>query len=160
MAAALPHGYVYRAAGREGCTVGVVGRGATLAGSPAEVRERLRADGAGWVIDDISARQWIPAGAGAATIQWAESDTATFIGDAALSRDALSSQGLASGLTDARYAAAIRSRTDRVLLAQRTRLARIAHAGELVGMIAKCRWRDHPAWREYKRFLVESALGL
>lgn len=159
MAAALPQGYVFRAAGRGYCTVGVVGRGAMLAGGPADVRERLRADGAGWLIEDIAALQWIPAGAKPASIQWTESDAAALIGDAALSRDALSSQGLASGLADARYAAAIRSRHDRHALAQRSRFARAAHAGELVEMIAKCRWRGHAAWREYRGFLVESALA-
>ena len=158
MVAALEHGYVYRAVGHRCCTVGIVGRGEAISGSPSMVRERLCASDASWIVEDISALHWTSTGAKPAGIQWAEGDAAAFIGDAALARDALSSQGLANGLVDARYAAEIRSPADYGMLAQRSRMARVAHARELVDMIAACRWRTHSIWCDYADFLRNSAL--
>jgi len=158
MVAALEHGYAYRAVGHRCCTVGIVGRGEAISGSPALVRERLYASDARWLVEDISAVQWTSTEAKPAGIQWAEGEAAAFIGDAALARDALSSQGLATGLVDARYAAEIHSRADYEMLAQRSRMARVAHARELVDMIAACRWRAHDIWSDYADFLMTSAL--
>jgi hypothetical protein len=157
MAAALPVGYVYRAAGHRFCTVGVVGFGSLLAGSGLDVRERLKKSEAAWLVEDIAALEWTPAGAKPASIQWADVEKAAFIGDAGLARDALSSQGLACGLKDARYAAAIRTLGDRETLRQRSRLARVAHATSLATMIAACRWRNETIWREYADFLKAAA---
>ena len=157
MAAALPFGYVFRATGHRFCTIGIVGYGSSIAGSSVDICERLKKSEAAWIIEDIAARPWTMAGAKPASIQWADGDDVTSIGDAALARDALSSQGLASGLMDARYAAAIRTFEDRRAIADRSDLARIAHGESLARMIATCRWRGEPVWREYMDFLAGPA---
>ena len=157
MVTALPFGYVYRAAGQHFCTVGVVGYGRLLAGSSVHVSERLRKSGANWMLEDIAALQWTLAGCKPASLQWASGEAVTLIGDAALARDALSSQGLASGLADTRYAAAMRTPEDRRAIAERSQLARIAHAKSLISIVSTCRWRDEPVWREYLDFLVGPA---
>ncbi|WP_410860315.1 hypothetical protein [Paraburkholderia sp. BR10879] len=104
MVAALPHAYLYRAAGARFTTIGIVGRGHMLAGSGAEVRERLLNGAARWALADLATRTWHCTGSRPASMQWAEFGNAVAIGDPAFARDALSSQGLASSLTDARYA--------------------------------------------------------
>ena len=157
MVAALPQGYVYRASGHRCSTVGIVGRGQMLAGRAEDAKERIRASGAGWLIDDVADTCWTSIGARPASMQWAEGSSASFIGDAALSRDTLSSQGLASGLADARYAALISSGDDRENLATRRRLARESHASELVDLIKSCQWRGSEVWREYTQFLAGPA---
>jgi 2-polyprenyl-6-methoxyphenol hydroxylase-like FAD-dependent oxidoreductase len=157
MIAALPQGYVYRSVGHRSCTVGVVGHGSLLAGRSVDVCERLRHGEAAWLVEDIAALPWTPAGARSASIQWAQSHQAALVGDAALARDALSSQGLASGLRDARYAAAVRTADDREAMRQRSRLSRRAHCDSLAAMIATCRWRSEPGWRDYAAFVTGAA---
>lgn len=152
MLAAMPQGYVYRVQGRRHCTVGAVGRGSWLSGGAASVRDRLARSGAAWLVEDIPG-PWTALGAKAASLQWATSDVAALIGDAGLARDPLSSQGLAGGFKDARYAAVTRTEEEREALAERTRRARVAHAEALARMIGTCRWQRRPVWSEYGRFL-------
>lgn len=157
MIASLPQGYAFRAGGHSSCTVGVVGRGPWLAGSGAEVRERLSRTEARWLVQDLEALPWACLGAKAASTQWADSDAVASVGDAGLARDALSSQGLASGLKDARYASLVRTPAQREDLAHRRHLARVAHSATLAQMIDACRWRAEPTWSSYRTFLELSA---
>lgn len=156
MIAALPQGYAYRAAGQTACTVGIVGRGAWLRGTAAEIRERLGRNDARWLVQDLVALPWTALGAKAASTQWAASDAAASIGDAGFARDALSSQGLASGLKEARYASLVRTSAHRADLARRSVLARVAHSGTLAHMISACRWHAEPLWRDYRHFLEQN----
>lgn len=50
-----------------------------------------------------------------ASVQWTSGEVGRRVGDAALARDILSSQGIAGGISDALYAAAIRSYDDETL---------------------------------------------
>ncbi|WP_141710936.1 hypothetical protein [Paraburkholderia nodosa] len=149
MVAALPHGYLYRAAGAHFTTIGIVGRGHMLAGSGAEVCERLLNGAARWAVADLATRTWHCTGSRPASMQWAEFGNAVAIGDAAFARDALSSQGLASSLTDARYAALIETDDDCRTLAMRSRLARDTHAASLLRMLREV-WCTSEHWRQYQ----------
>ncbi len=149
MVAALPNGYLYRAAGARSTTVGVVGRGSMLAGSGRDVCLRLLDSTARWAVVDLAARAWRSIGSRPASLQWAEFDNTVAIGDAAFARDALSSQGLACSLADARYAAHVANDHDRQALAERSRLACESHAAALLRM-AREQWCNTGLWRYYQ----------
>jgi hypothetical protein len=87
-------------------------------------------------------------------VQWSEDSQCSTIGDAALSRDILSSQGLAAGISGALYAAAARSDADHSLCAHRNAGQRAAHFESLHQVFAACRHRDRPAWRAYAEFVT------
>lgn len=148
MVAALPHGYLYRAAGARSTTIGIVGRGYMLAGSGREVCQRLLDSTARWAVVDLAARPWRCTGSRPASMQWAEFGSAVAIGDAAFARDALSSQGLACSLADARYAAHIENDDDCRALAERSRFACHAHAASLLRMLREG-WCATESWRQY-----------
>jgi 2-polyprenyl-6-methoxyphenol hydroxylase-like FAD-dependent oxidoreductase len=157
MLAALPQGYVYRAAGRQFTTIGVVGRGSLIAGPAAAVRDRLLSSDANWLVRDVTRRDWLPVAAKSASMQLASGDGVAFVGDAGLARDALSSQGLASGLRDACYAAAVRTAPDVEAIAERSRLQQLDHARAVTDMIRECRFRDAPLWAEYADYAARIA---
>ena len=73
------------------------------------------------------------------------------LGDAALARDALASQGLSLGLSDARLAA----RPDWTAADATARTADAArrHVRSLAGILATCRHRREPVWRTYAEWL-------
>ncbi|HEX8351785.1 MAG TPA: hypothetical protein VF611_02595, partial [Pyrinomonadaceae bacterium] len=148
--AALPGGYAYRLGSANHLLLGVVGRGKMLAGSPAEVERSLREHGAGWLLEGLpTVGEMTPGRTGPASVQWAEGDTAVRrVGDAALARDALSSQGLANGISEALYCAAIKDEYDEHLFALRQREQRAAHLRSLAGLIDGCRFRAAGAWKE------------
>ena len=78
------------------------------------------------------------------------------IGDAALRRDALASQGLSIGLSDARLAA----RTDwtQADSVHRTKDSTGRHIASLVDVLATCRHGDRPAWRDYADWVASLPL--
>jgi hypothetical protein len=77
------------------------------------------------------------------------------IGDAALTRDALASQGTALALSDACLAAD--PRTTAAALSTRRAEARDRHVRNLTDVLAACRHADEPAWAAYRRWLAELA---
>jgi hypothetical protein len=87
------------------------------------------------------------------SVQWAEGSAGIAVGDAALARDALSSQGLASGLSSARYGVASESENDRALLRQHQWAERSRHLQSLSQLIAACRYADSAEWRQYRDFI-------
>ncbi|MGH8904088.1 MAG: hypothetical protein ACRDYA_21010, partial [Egibacteraceae bacterium] len=153
--AAGPTGYAYRLGSARWLTVGWVGPGSPPRDA-AELRRRLEAESAGWLAGDVDVHQgrWsrrvaslsIPFG----------SPGVVAIGDAALARDALASQGTSIGLSDARLAAGGASRHD---LEHRRADGLDRHLRSLRGVLATCRHRDQPAWSTYGRW-VEHQLGV
>ena len=89
-----------------------------------------------------------------ASVQWTAGGDARRIGDAALARDALSSQGLAAGISEALYAAAVVDESGESLLSLRQREQRAAHLLSLARSIAACRFRAEEAWQEYEMFVA------
>lgn len=151
--AALPDGYLYRAASANAITVGVVGRGALVGGNGELMFQRLARGPGAWVIDDLTPRDWMPVGAGPASIQWSCGSNGLPIGDAALARDALASQGLANGLSDGCNAALVTSTAEAAAIRARSSSALASHLRSLVAVIEDCRWRAQPAWADYLAFL-------
>jgi flavin-dependent dehydrogenase len=153
--AALPFGYVYRLGSNTTDMVWVVGRGDELSHSPASLERSLRSLGAGWLLEGFVPLTTASTGRShPASVQWPEDSLCSTIGDAALSRDILSSQGLATGISDALYAAAARGDDDVVLRTHRHAAERAAHLKSLQQVFAACRYRDRPEWGAYSEFVA------
>jgi flavin-dependent dehydrogenase len=154
--AALPDGYGYRLAGASIFCLGMVGRGAALAGPPCQIESHVAAH-APCLLDGLPPLDVMAIGAtGAASVQWGDGGEEMRIGDAALARDALSSQGLATGASEAMYAAAIQNDRDRALLRLRQAEQRHAHLAMLAGVIESGRFADAPLWRCYRAFVRDA----
>ena len=148
---ALPSGYAYRLGTARHIGIGLVGRGECLHADPA-----LTLRGATFLCEDMPALASMKQGAtSVSSVQWSIAGHAVLAGDAAIARDALSSQGLAASLSDSLYAvAAIASeRLDCLHLRQAENLT--AHLKLLKEQIARCRYREKPLWQAYDRFINE-----
>lgn len=153
--AALPFGYAYRLGSDTTDMVWVVGRGEDLSHSPACLEQTLRALDAGWLLNGFGPLTAANTGRShPASVQWPEDSLCGTIGDAALSRDILSSQGLATGISDALYAAAARRDDDGTLRAHRHAAERAAHLKSLLQVFAACRYRDRREWCAYTDFVT------
>jgi hypothetical protein len=94
--AALPDGYCYRLGSASMVTFGLVGRAAVLAGCLTSIERHVRRF-APWLLDGLPAvAAMSPGPTKPASVQWSASGSGLRIGDAALARDALSSQGIAT----------------------------------------------------------------
>lgn len=152
--AATPKGYVYRLGSAYGTTLGFVGRRNAVRG-PAENLEKHHISHAGWLLGDLPLLvDMIEVSGGGASVQWCETCPGTvLVGAAALGRDALSSQGLGTGLSEALAAAALTNGEDERLLSCRQEEQRRRHLESLGRTCASHRFADAPAWIEYRAFL-------
>jgi len=157
--ATLPDGYVYRAGNRQCTTVGIVGRNALLRGAIDTLRTRLAGGPAAWVVEDLPHCRWTASGSCVASVQWSVPCGFVQIGDAAFAHDALASQGIANGLSDACHAAAIYSETDATRVRARIWHAHSAHLHSLASAIKDCCWREEPAWSSYLSFLCSAQIS-
>lgn len=154
---ALRDGYAYRLGTARHLTVGIVGPAYRHVRSFGDLGDVLSEAKAHWLIDGISALKC--GGARVASVQWTTEDThppqaLLRIGDAALARDALSSQGLATSLSDALCAvAALRTANGPALFRVRHRQQRRAHLRALIGYISSHRWSTSGVWRQYGEWL-------
>jgi len=96
-----------------------------------------------------------PAASGAASVQWSAGAEDVQIGDAALARDALSSQGIAAGASEALFASAIRTKADAALFSARQAEQRASHLAWLIRALSQSRFADAPVWKEYQSFLSD-----
>jgi 2-polyprenyl-6-methoxyphenol hydroxylase-like FAD-dependent oxidoreductase len=158
--AALPEGYVYRLGTGSHTTVGVVGASRFVRAKPEDILARLQEVGCGWILEALepfTKRQ--PSWGGRGSLQWSSLSMLPVlpVGDAAIARDPLSSQGLATALSDALSAAAVVDDAALELFRSRhcTNLAN--HISSLASHLRSCRWRDAPVWAQYLRFLMGHA---
>lgn len=160
--AACPDGYTYRVGARAGVSVGFVGRGSAVEGDPEDLERRLRSRGGGWMIDDLPPLPSFTEGrAATASVQWAAPSTSKpgplRIGEAALARDPLSSQGIATACSEALFVAALESAADVELFERRQLEQRRAHLVALETMLEDCRFSGEPTWRTYAEFIAQHA---
>jgi len=152
--AALPNGYVYRVGTNEVDSLWIAGRGATLSGSPRAIETALIRAGAEWLLEGMPALESLHSGrAFPVSVQWAEGSAAIAVGDAALARDVLSSQGMACGLSSACYAVAVESDSDLALLRQHQLAELASHLQSLSQLVSACRYRDSVQWQQYADFI-------
>jgi hypothetical protein len=153
--AALPFGYVYRLASSHIDMVWVAGRGSALSESAAALERTLKSEGACWLLEGFPSLATTSTGrAYAASVQWSENSPCAAIGDAALARDILSSQGLATGISDALYAVASQTQAEAKLCVHRQVTERAAHLRSLAQLFASCRYRDRADWMQYVDFVT------
>jgi flavin-dependent dehydrogenase len=156
--AALAGGFTYRLGGDKYLVLGIIGRKETIMGDPLRLEQQLYESGAGWILEGLpSMGEMIPGKTAPASVQWTNEDVGVRIGDAALARDTLSSQGLAAGISEAFYAAAIKRDGDESLFSLRQVEQRLAHLRSLAELIGRCRFHDNETWQEYAEFVSEHA---
>jgi flavin-dependent dehydrogenase len=93
--------------------------------------------------------------AGIASLQWSISGGTALVGDAAIARDALSSQGLTASLSDALYAVAAIDSNHLQCLRLRQVENLSSHLRLLREQIARCQYSARPLWQAYDRFIAE-----
>jgi hypothetical protein len=139
--AATPYGYVYRSGVAGAIILGVVQGRREWAAPIRDLAHYLRAAGAGWLVAGLDTGGFIHAMGGAACVQWSIGpDNPIRIGDAALARDPLSSQGISNGISDGLKACDAGA-------ASEGRDAELrGHIETLRKTISACRYADSPYW--------------
>jgi 2-polyprenyl-6-methoxyphenol hydroxylase-like FAD-dependent oxidoreductase len=156
MIAAGPEGYAYRLANATTLTIGVVGRKDFVQGDGRQIVARIQ-DFAPWLIRDMPSKDMQPGASGAASVQWSRGDNAEsrLVGDASFARDALASQGLAMGLSDALKACVQRGQSFRPhpRLDERNRIS--LHCQRIVQQIKMSAFGSAEPWIDYSAFLSD-----
>jgi 2-polyprenyl-6-methoxyphenol hydroxylase-like FAD-dependent oxidoreductase len=125
-----------------------------LSASPQAIETAIGLAGADWLLEGLPPLESLQSGrAFPVSVQWAEESPAIAVGDAALARDVLSSQGMAAGLSSARYAVAVESENDRALLLQHQSAERARHLQSLSQLVAACRYGNSVEWQQYGEFI-------
>jgi hypothetical protein len=145
--AAAHDGYAYRLGSAHFTSIGWVGPDRPPL-SGAELRARIEKRSGAWLLDGVG----IPDGAvtyrrPASAAVPEPSGAAVPLGDAALARDALASQGVSIGLSDACLIAD--PATTREDMAHRRNEAIGRHFRHLAAMATTCRYAEAPSWSEY-----------
>ncbi|MFZ6733704.1 NAD(P)/FAD-dependent oxidoreductase [Undibacterium sp. Ji42W] len=155
--AALPEGYVYSLATPEVQNVVFVGRGKAVKGSAKELQKLLQDTQAEWVLQGLPQLTEFHSGmARPVSLQWAASARSVLIGDAALARDILSSQGLSCGLSEALCVADLGTPQARANFQQRQKQQRQLHATALLIQIRSCLYGMEAAWQDYAQFIMRA----
>jgi 2-polyprenyl-6-methoxyphenol hydroxylase-like FAD-dependent oxidoreductase len=153
--AAAPEGYAYRLGSTHWTTLGWVGPDRPPR-DPVAICRRIGDAGAGWLLADLVVTASAPTHRRPAGLALPVACGRSIpIGDAALTRDALASQGISIGLSDACLAAAT-SATSAASAARRVDAVR-RHVRHLSGMVAVCRFAAAPAWAQYRDWLSGTA---
>ena len=136
--------------------LGIVGRWKQQAHDPQQLGRQLGRNSR-WFLEQLPPPASMKrGGAYPAAVQWTDAEareTCIRVGDASLSRDILASQGLATGVSDALYAAAVHTENDAALLRIRQQHQRTAHLAVLAHDLANCRYGDAESWSMYRAFL-------
>jgi 2-polyprenyl-6-methoxyphenol hydroxylase-like FAD-dependent oxidoreductase len=126
-----------------------------------DLRSILAEAKAEWLLKGLNLASGRKKGSRVASLQWSIHGDAVrsvlSIGDAALARDALASQGLAVSISDALCAiAATRDKFGADLLRARQVEQRTAHIRHLVDAIRRCSFRSSTTWSEYLDWLLQN----
>ncbi len=149
--AAAPDGYAYLVAAADTTTVGWVGPNRPPRDSAA-LRRRVEGAGAAWLLGGFDLPPAVPTCRRPAGLAIPVAGRGPVpIGDAALARDALASQGLSIGLSDACLAA--EPATTASAMADRWVDGVGRHLRHLRQTVAACRFADAPVWAEYATWL-------
>jgi hypothetical protein len=147
--ACLADGYVYRLGTRSAITVGVV---RAVAGEHASRGDAGCLGAAAWLSEGCPRAGLRATGRGGlASVQWSIGPASPIrIGDAALARDALASQGLATGFSDALRVLRGQTPDERAswLAGQRR-----DHLGVIARAIDDAHHREAELWSEYRQFV-------
>jgi hypothetical protein len=161
--AALPFGYIYRLGCPTMLTIGIVAAKEHQPASTTAIEALVRREGAGWILAGLPSLTTMRSGrGGVASVQWTKGPGSPLrVGDAALARDSLSSQGLANGVANALRVLddppeTVSGESQAGAGPSREARERDAHLSSLVTMLRRCRYGSHPTWAGYTRFLLSS----
>ena len=156
--ASLPTGYAYRLGTRDMLMLGVVQGREQWRARVGPSAEKLGAAGIEWLLAGMTRTANESSIGGVASVQWSSgSGRAIRIGDAAVARDALASQGIANGISgglslfeglDAGRSYCRRIRTDIV-----------SHFSTLQQLIRSCAHSAYPFWENYADFIARATLA-
>jgi hypothetical protein len=159
--AALEGGYAYRLSSDTLTVVGLIGSDYKHLAHVDQLRDLLESGAASWLSRGIHPAKLDSLSPRVASVQWSLSHDfrkpSFAIGDAAVARDPIASQGIATSLSDALYAlTAIRNRVGpiRVMSHQSQQLA--AHLENLLHFIGICWSRASVPWRTYSEWLART----
>jgi len=159
--AALEGGYAYRLSSDTFTVVGLIGPDYKHLAGLDQLRDLLESGAASWLLRGIQSTAVDSLSPRVASVQWSLSrdfQKSTFaVGDAAVARDPIASQGIATSLSDALYAlTAIRHRVgpNRVVSHQSQQLT--AHLKNLSHFIGICWSRASAPWRAYSEWLART----
>ena len=154
MVAAGAEGYAYRLANAATLTIGVVGRKDFVRGDSQQIVEKI-AVFAPWLVRDIASAHLQSGASGAASVQWSRDDNVggIRIGDAFFARDALASQGLAMGFSDALKAIIQPDHGLRKSPRADAKKTMLLHCRRVVRQINSSTFRSAAPWIEYSEFL-------
>ena len=154
MIAAGPEGYAYRLANATTLTIGVVGRKDFVRGDSREIVEKIT-EFAPWIVRNIPSNHLQSGASGAATAQWSLRDNfeSVLVGDASFARDALASQGLAMGFSDALNGLVEPDPSLRPSEQWRKTGAISLHCQRIVQQIKSSSFSGARPWKEYADFL-------
>jgi hypothetical protein len=158
MVAAGAEGYAYRLANAATLTIGVVGRKDFVRGDSQQIVEKIAAF-APWLVRDVASTHLQSGASGAASVQWSgdEDVGGIRVGDASFARDALASQGLAMGFSDALKAINQPDHGLRKSPRAEEKKAILLHCRRVVRQINSSTFRSAPPWIEYSEFLSNLA---
>jgi len=156
--ASLPGGYVYRITSRRTVTLGAVGPSLGKVRRFDDLFAILDQSHAAWIargLPDPSSHLGHSTNSG---VQWPDDGECSSrnllrIGDAALAREPLASQGIAAALSDALYAVAAIDSGQLPLLEMRQREQRARHVKSLRSIFASGAHRASSEWRGYGEWL-------
>jgi hypothetical protein len=150
-------GYAYRLGSASWLTVGWAGTSVPPRDADA-LRRRIFDAGAGWLVEQVPL-EGMPTTCRVASMSIPVRGPGPIValGDAALARDALASQGGSIGLSDARLAAEPATSSEDIT--QRAAEGRARHLQFLTGVLDSCRHRDTPAWSEYRQWVAHQCVA-
>jgi hypothetical protein len=156
MIAAGSEGYAYRLANATALTVGVVGRKDFVQGDGPQIITKI-ADFAPWLVQGIPSKDMQSGASGAASVQWSRGDDSesVLVGDAFFARDALASQGLAIGLSNALRACTQLNHGFRPPPPSDEKKQISVHCQRIVQQIESSAFRSARPWIEYSEFLSD-----
>ena len=156
--ASLPTGYAYRLGTRDMLMLGLVQGRQQWRASAGPLAEKLGAAGVEWLVAGMPRAAHESSSGGVASVQWSSgSGRAIRIGDAAVARDALASQGIANGISAG--LSLFEGLDAGKSYCRRTRTEILSHLTTLQQLIRSCAHSAHPFWENYGDFIARATVA-
>ncbi|MBV8107453.1 MAG: hypothetical protein JO223_23090, partial [Hyphomicrobiales bacterium] len=127
-----------------------------MQGDAAQIVAKI-AEFASWLVQDIPSAHMQSGASGAASAQWSVGDNfeSVLVGDASFARDALASQGLAMGLSDALKTFVQPNKSVRAPPRSDEKKQISVHCQRIVEQIKRSAFGAARPWVEYSEFLLD-----
>jgi 2-polyprenyl-6-methoxyphenol hydroxylase-like FAD-dependent oxidoreductase len=156
--ASLPTGYAYRLGTTDTLMLGLVQGREQWRVNAGPLAEKLAAAGIEWLLVGMPRSAHESRIGGVASVQWSSgSGRAVRIGDAAVARDALASQGISNGI--AAGLSLFEGLEAGASYCRRTRTEILSHLTTLQQLLRSCAHSAHPFWVNYTDFLSRATLA-